>query len=246
MIIDLKKVKDIDELIKKAKWLEGKTLSQVDEAIKSSDRASRVKTKGGVGHVLEKGFFGIEKNNLCEPDISSLGVEIKTCPLKFDSTKTRLSVKEPLSMNLINYCEEHKVENIKQSSWFKKNHQILLICYIHDKSKERSQYLIKYVFLWELDDRILEDFKQDYFEILKMIKKGKAHEIHQKQHRNLTICPKHSGKFKNPECKRSKRLQPFSDVPAEIRAFRVKSSYMNKVISKHLKKTLGKKGWLVD
>jgi DNA mismatch repair protein MutH len=57
-----KDIVGINDLLKKAKWLEGKTLAEVTEAIKKSDNTSRVITKGDVGYVVEK-FFGIDKNS---------------------------------------------------------------------------------------------------------------------------------------------------------------------------------------
>lgn len=244
--IEIQKLKSVDELLAKAKWLEGKTLSEIAQVIKKSDNVSRVITKGDVGYVIERGFFGIEKNSESEPDITHLGVEVKTCPLKFNKDRTKLSVKEPLSLNIINYMEEHKNNDITQSSLYKKNKKMLLVLYIHDKEKKRSEYIIKYVFLWEMDEKVLNELRPDYMIIINKIREGKAHEIHQKNNKYLTLCPKHSGHFKDPNCKKSKRPQPFSDKPAEVRAFRLKNKYMNIVISRHLGKTLDKGGWNIN
>lgn len=244
--ISLKKITNTDNLMKKAKWLEGKTLSQITEAIKNTDSESRVTTKGDVGYVIEKGFFGIDKNSDTEPDITHLGVEVKTCPLKYNASKDRLSVKEPLSLNIINYMEEYKNNDIKESSLYKKNKKMLMVLYIHDKEKKRSDYLIKYVFLWEMDEKVLDELRPDYNLIIKKIREGKAHEIHQTDNKFLTLCPKHSGDFKDQNCKKSKRPQPFSDKVAEVRAFRLKNRYMNIIISRQFHKTLDKGGWKID
>ena len=244
-VIDVNMVEDKETLIREAKFLEGRTLSQVMEDIEESDRASRVRTKGNVGYVLEKGFFGIEKNSEAKPDIEHLGVEIKTCPLKFNKDRTRLSVKEPLSLNIINYETEHLVADFKDSSLYQKNHDILFIFYIHDRRVDRSQYLIKYVFLWHMDERVISELEPDYRKIIGEIKAGRAHKIHQHHHRCLTLCPKHSGKFKDPNCTKSKRKQPFSEEKAEVRAFRLKNSYMNRIICRELGKELGRGGWII-
>jgi DNA mismatch repair protein MutH len=243
-MLDLKDIESTEELLAKAKWLEGKTLAQVTNAIKTSDNASRVTTKGNVGYVIEKGFFGIDKNSDAGPDIEHLGVEIKTCPLKYNTTRDRLSVKEPLSLNIINYMEEHKHNDITQSPLYKKNKKVLFIFYIHDSRKERSQYLIKYVFLWGMDNHVLDELRPDYQRIITKIREGKAHEIHQTEHMYLTLCPKHNGKYKDPTCTRSKRPQPFSNIPGEIRAFRLKNRYMDIVVTRKLGKNLMKGGWV--
>jgi DNA mismatch repair endonuclease MutH len=234
---------DVETLMKKAELLIGKTLTEITDEIHKSDAVSRVVTKGTVGYMVEHFYFGVKINSDAEPDIKHLGIEIKTCPLKFDSTKTKLSVKEPLSLNMVNYCEEWKNDDIKQSSLYKKNKKTLFVCYIHDDGKNRSDYLIKYVFLWEMDDKVLEELRPDYELIIKKIREGKATDLHQKYNKWLTTCPKHGGVFRDPNCRLSKTKQPFSEKPAERRAFRLKNTYMNMIIARHLGKKLGKGGW---
>ena len=105
-----------------------------------------------------------------------------------------------------------------------------------DKEVPRSKYLIKFVFIWEMTEDVLEELNEDYMKIIEFIKNGEAHNIHQHQHKYLTLCPKHNGKFKDPSCSKSKTPQPFSNKPAEVRAFRLKNSYMNLVIQRYLLK----------
>jgi DNA mismatch repair protein MutH len=235
-ILDLKKIKTAEELEKIAKKdLEGKTMRQIMGSITDLDDKSRVLTKAGVGYVIEEGYFGIGKNSIAGPDIEHLDVEVKTSPLKF-LKNGKLTVKEPLSLNIINYKETSEIEDIKESSLYKKNKKILFVWYIHDNNIPRSEYLVKYVFLWEMDRGVLEELKDDYQKILVSIKLGQAHEMHQHQHDSLTLCPKHNGDFDDPDCTKSKTPQPFSEIMAEVRAFRLKNSYMNKVIRRYLKK----------
>jgi DNA mismatch repair protein MutH len=241
--IVLNQIKSADELLEKAKWLEGKTLSEISAEIATSDLVSRVTTKGQVGHLIERGFFGIEKNSDSSPDIKHLDVEIKSCPLEYNKARNRLRVKEPLSLNIINYREEATRKNVRESSLYRKNKNILFILYIHDELKQRSDYLVKYVFLWKMDDGVINELSPDYDYIVEFIKKGEAHLIHQKQHKFLTLCPKHGGTFKDPSDKKSKTSQPFSEIPAEVRGFRLKNRYMNLIISRHLGKVLGWGGW---
>ena len=91
--MEIDKIKNINELLKHALTLRGKTLSEITNTIKKSDDVSRVVTKGDVGYVLEQGFFGIEKNSYAKPDIETLDVEIKTFPIKYNKSRTKFSVK---------------------------------------------------------------------------------------------------------------------------------------------------------
>lgn len=249
-IIDINKIKttkELERIVRKA--LVGKTLGKIDPSLGASDEASRTKTKGHAGYAAEGGYFGIKKNSKGAPDLSRLGVEIKTCPLKYSSDRRRLSVKEPLSLNIINYHNEVRCRNVTESTLYKKNKKILFICYIHDKKIERSKYVIKYVFLWKMDRRVLNELRQDYKIITDKIRAGRAHEIHQSDNLWLTLCPKHNGDFKNPRDKKSKTTQPFGmtpgarPCPAEIRAFRLKSRYMNRIVSAAIGERLEKGGW---
>ena len=115
VIKDITKIKTKEELIEKASWLIGKNLDNINKAIQESDESSRVLTKGDVGYIIEHGFFGINKNSGANPDIEHLGIEIKTCPLKYNKDKPKLSIKEPLSLNIINYGEEDSNQNLKDS-----------------------------------------------------------------------------------------------------------------------------------
>jgi len=235
-------INTISDLMDFSKSFEGKTLNEINNEIKFKDNTSRIITKGTIGNFIEKDIFNIKKNSLAEPDIPSLNVEIKTVPLKYNKDRTKLSVKEPLSLNIINYSKEYK-NTFKESSIYKKNKKILFFCYIHDKLKDRSNYIIKYVFLWEITDNVINELLPDYNKIIEKIKNGKAHEIHQTEHKYLTLCPKHNGDYKNPNDTKSKTKQPFSNVPAEIRAFRFKNKYMNLIIRRMLGKEETMTGW---
>ena len=137
VIKDITKIKDREELMEKAGWLRGKTLEAVSKVIKDDDENSRVSTKGSVGYSIEKGFFGIEKNSDARPDIEHLGIEIKTCPLKYNKNKTRLSLKEPLSLNIINYVDE--VNNDKLLTR-KNNYELTFRFWISETKCKTSLY----------------------------------------------------------------------------------------------------------
>lgn len=235
-MINFDKIKSAEDLVYTTrKDLVGKKLSDITNTVYTTDGVSRVSSKAGVGYVIEEGYFGISKNSSHEPDISYLNVEVKTCPIKI-GRDGKFRVKEPLSLNIINYTTESENTSITESSLYLKNKNILFIIYLHEEYINRSEYKIKYVFLWEIDEQVLKDLEPDYKIIVKKIKEGRAHEIHQKDNIYLTLCPKHGGHFKDPNCKKSKTKQPYSDIPAEIRAFRLKNKYMNLIIRRYLLK----------
>lgn len=232
-IDDIHSIKNLEYVAQQD--LEGKKLIEIDEAIGDSDLVERRKTKGYVGYLIENGYFGINKNSDAGPDVAKLGVEIKTCPLK-KGKDGKLRIKEPLSLNIINYKKEIEHTSFIESSVYKKNKYILFVFYIHNNEVDRSKYHVKYVFIWEMDEEVVRDFEPDYQKILSKIHQGIAHHIHQGDHVSLTLCPKHNGCFKDPICTKSKTTQPNSTEPAEIRAFRIKNPYMNEIVRRYLKK----------
>ncbi|MDR3547748.1 MAG: MutH/Sau3AI family endonuclease [Candidatus Pacebacteria bacterium] len=235
-LININDIKTPEELERIARRdLEGKTLAEIAETIRESDKTSRVSSKAGVGYVVEEGYLGIKRNNVKGADIPHLDVEVKSSALK-TAKDGLLRSKEPVSLNIINYMEEHVNSTLKESSLYKKNRNILFVFYFHDKGKERSEYLIKYVFLWKMDDSVLAELEPDYEAIIAKVRSGNAHNIHQKEHKYLTLCPKHGGSKKNPNDNKWKTRQPFSDAPGEIRAYRLKCKYVNMIIQRELAK----------
>ncbi|WP_349398827.1 MutH/Sau3AI family endonuclease, partial [Clostridium perfringens] len=70
--------------------------------------------------------FDIENNNTPEPDFKEAGVELKVTPYFYNSRGLR--AKERLVCNIINY-EKENINNFYESSFWKKNENILLMSY---------------------------------------------------------------------------------------------------------------------
>lgn len=221
---------DAASLLSRAEALVGKKLLELEQEIVALDDKSRVLTKAGAAYVIER-YFGIKANSFALPDFADLGIELKTVPLM--ERAGMLTVKEPLSLNMINYFEEAKCDDITESSLYKKNKEILFICYLH-KERRRSEYVVMYSFLWKMDEQVLAELRPDFDWIIKKIRAGEATGLHQEFTQYLCTCPKHNGKFKDPLEMTSKVKQPFSQEWAEKKAYRLKNCYMSLVISTRL------------
>lgn len=229
---------DVASLLSRAEAIVGKRLFDLEKEIVRLDEESRVLTKAGAAYVIER-YFGIKANSFALPDFPDLGIELKSVPLR--ERAGMLTVKEPLSLNMINYFEEAKCNDITESSFYKKNKQILFICYLQ-KGELRSQYVVMYSFLWKMDDQVLTELRPDFDWIIKKIRAGEATELHQEFTRYLCTCPKHNGDFKDPLEMTSKVKQPFSQAWAEKKAYRLKTSYMSLVISRRFGVPLERNG----
>lgn len=207
-------------IIEFAKKLKDQTLRQ---ACGEEIEKHGYKGKGNFGQILEKFYFGYEPNSDAEPDFKEAGLELKSSPLKV-LKKGGFNSKERLVLNIINYLEVHK-EDFETSSFWKKNANLLLVFYLHDKDVDLLDYLIKLVDKWEFPKEDLKIIKHDWEIINQKIKDGKAHEISEGDTDYLGACTKGSTALK------SYRDQPFSKEKAKQRAYSLKQGYVNHIIA---------------
>ena len=204
----------------------GKSINDIlnEEGIKVED--NNVSNKGGLGQLVEKYLFGIQTNNDSEPDFMPAGIELKVTPYK-KIKDGKLSAKERLVLNIIDYMDEYKNEFRTSHFWFK-NNTIQLLWYLWEPNKDNKDLKITHKKLLELaNNEDLKQIKEDWEYIIKKIKDGKAHEISEADTMYLGACQKGmNGK--------TLREQPFNDIPAMQRAFCFKNSYMTQLVRKYI------------
>ncbi|MBC9810073.1 restriction endonuclease [Carnobacterium maltaromaticum] len=206
-----------DELLVKAKQANGKTFGEIDK----TGRILNGKNKGGLGHIVEEGFFGYEINSDARPDFENLNIELKVTPIKVNKNKS-ISAKERLVLNIIDYMKEPQ-NDFTTSSFWKKNEKILMMFYQWFPEIERKDYKILGSILHQYSENDLLILKKDWETIVSKINLGKAHELSEGDTMYLGACTK--GANKN-----SLREQPFSDIPAMQRAYSLKQSYMTALV----------------
>ena len=182
--------------------------------------------KGGIGQLVELYLFGIQTNNESEPDFMPAGIELKVTPyrkLKDD----RLSAKERLSLNVINYMEEWKNDFRHSHFWFK-NNTIQLLWYLWEPNKDSKKFKITHERMFELaKSEDLNQIEKDWNYIVNKIKEGKAHELSEADTMYLGASTKGTNK-------ESLREQPNTDIKAMQRAFCFKNSYMTQLVRKYI------------
>lgn len=177
--------------------------------------------KGSIGVLMEESVFQYEANSDANPDFFEAGIELKVTPIKLNKNGT-YSAKERLVLNIINYMEEYKTTFYTSSFWHK-NKSLLLMFYLWEDGKAKSDYKIINKLLFEYPEEDLIIIKQDWELIINKIKTGQAHEISEADTMYLGACPK--GQNRN-----STRKQPFSNIPAMQRAYCLKNSYMTNIV----------------
>lgn len=182
--------------------------------------------KGGLGQMVEQVLFGLQTNNDSEPDFAKAGIELKVTPYK-KLKDGKLSAKERLVLNIIDYMNEYKNEFQFSHFWFK-NNTIQLLWYLWEPNKNIKDLKITHEKLLELTkNEDLKQIEEDWKFIINKIKDGKAHEISEADTMYLAACSK--GANAN-----SLRKQPFSEMPAMQRAFCFKNSYMTQLVRKYI------------
>lgn len=226
-------IKDKVSIINYAKKLENKTLKEICPEIE----LTKTTNKGGFGQLLEKHYFIYEPNSDSEPDFKEVGLELKSSPMK-KLKKLQYVSKERLVLNIINYNDVIK-QHFKNSSFWNKNKNLLLIFYIYDSQKEKVDYKIEIVDEWCFPEIDLEIIKKDWETINQKIKNGKAHELSEGDTLYLGACTKGS-KGGNL------RSQPNSNTKAKQRAYSLKQGYVNHIIAKLTKGKKNNYGRLIS
>lgn len=180
--------------------------------------------KAYVGHIIEERIFEYKPNSKSAPDIENLGLEVKTTPVK--SVNGRYVSKERLVLNIINYCNENW-NNILESSFWRKNKNLLIIFYEYFLDKKPNDFKLLKSIIYKYPEEDFEIIKNDWEIISKKVLNGKAHEISEKDTLYLAACTKGASSD-------SVQKQPFSDIVAKQRAYSLKSSYMTTVFNDYV------------
>lgn len=184
------------------------------------------RSKGSLGQLIEKHFFFYDINSKSEADFNEAGVELKVTPYT-KKANGDLRAKERLVLTIINYMKDYEEEDFLRSHVYEKCALMLLIYYLYEPNKDRLDYVINYIKLFQFPEEDLEIIKNDYKIIIDKIKKGKAEEISEGDTNYLGACTK--GANAN-----SLREQPFSDKKAMQRAFCLKNSYMSYILNHYI------------
>ena len=203
----------------------GKSVNDIlnEETVTVEDKEEN---KGGLGQLIEKYLFGINNNSDSEPDFMPSGIELKVTPYK-KIKSGKLSAKERLVLNIIDYMTEYK-NTFRNSHFWYKNNKIQLLWYLWEANKDKKDLIITHEKLLELDkNEDLKQIEEDWNFIINKIREGKAHEISEADTMYLGACSKGANAL-------SIREQPFSDIPAMQRAFCFKNSYMTQLVRKYI------------
>lgn len=180
--------------------------------------------KGMIGILIEEQGFEYKANSESAPDFPSAGLELKVTPYK-RLKNNQLSAKERLVLNMINYNNES--ENFEESSFWKKNKELLILFYEHLPNNDKSKFSVSNYLEYRFPENDLKIIKEDWNKINEKIKAGLAHEISEGDTLYLGACTK----AKDSSITTS---QPYSIQKAKPRAYSLKTSYMTQLVRKYI------------
>ncbi len=211
----------IASIFEYSKKLIGHSLRELIEEDKIKESKLQGQGKGGLEQMIESLFFNYPINSDPGPDFKEAGLELKGTGLK-RLASGELQIKERLVCDMIDYTTVVN-QSFEDSLFYIKCQIMLLIFYLYEKDVSKWDLRFIYTVLWKFPEKDLIIIKHDFDTIVEKIRKGEAHLLSEGDTIYLGACRKGQSDDKP-------RKQPFSDIPAEKRAFSLKTAYMRTVL----------------
>ena len=206
---------EIESVLEHAQRLIGKNLV----GFLSPDEISVARFgKGDFGNILEAGYFKIKNNTESRPDISESGIEIKSGQVKIVRGVDEV-LKERLKISMIDYLGGFEAESLLTSTLWKKLEKILLLLFRKGSNSIRIEEICVYADLLRWTDDDIKQLSEDWLQIKNMVIAGKANELSEGHTWYLGACT--AGANSNV------RKHAPGGIQAKVRAFSLKSSYLN-------------------
>ena len=211
------------ELLAAAQAIEGLSFRQLSARVSHLIPESSLSRKGWVGCAIEAALGG-QANSRPEPDFASLGIELKTLPLKKHGKPAESTFVSSIALLTLHQ------ETWQTSSCFAKLRRVLWVLVEGDRAISFSERRIGPALLWSPsveDKRILE---QDWSELTWLIVSGRIDEVHAGLGEYLQVRPKAAdGKalrdVQNAEGQKQKTLP---------RGFYLRARFTEKIIQEQL------------
>lgn len=203
------------EVHRKALEAVGKRLGDID----THERLSSA--KGSIGQMVEESHFEYRVNSEAAPDFKEAGVELKVTPFRRNKDGS-VSAKERLVLSMIDYMSEHSKE-FETSAFWHKNQCLEMMFYEHVDGASKNDFVIEEAYQYEYPAEDLAVIRRDWEYIIGEIRQGRAHELSESATMYLGACTKAANSSEV-------RRQPFSDTPAQKRAYCLKQSYMTRLL----------------
>lgn len=226
--------KDIDDIVRYAKKLIGKTFQDIVDTSTFGDKTRyevyNPRHKGFFGNLLEELYFDIPPNSRSESDFKYVGMDLKSTPYEERKNSSKKQYQfyagERLSLGMIPYDKPFEVDFFKSHVW-EKCSNMLLVLYLRDpEAEDKLSFPINFVEKFNFPDDDLKIIIEDYKKIAQKIISGQAHELSEGDTMYLGACTKGATAAK------SLATQYYNhDIKAKKRSFSLKQSYMTYLLN---------------
>ena len=205
-----------------AEGLIGKSLT---DYLQNDPESLGATNKGDLGTLVQTLFFGLEADNISQPDFFEAGLELKTTGV-IRARSGQFKAKERLVLMMIDYSKIVE-ETWETSALLKKCRLILLLTYLFDKEiAPANRTFVLSPILLDLLSKEFHEVRADWETIRQKVADGKAHELSEGDTFVLGACRKGAGGPSEPL-----RSQPNSNEGAKARAYSFKQSFVTQIIS---------------
>lgn len=214
-----------DELLEKAKALNGKTVGEILGLLPNINQHD----KGSIGQIVQA-YLGREPNNDPTADFPEADLELKVIGL-VEANHDSFRAKERLVLGMINYMKDHDIP-FEENHVMKKCKAMLVVCYQYlykDDGTRRNINDFPFVdaFIYIPSEEDEEIIRRDYDLIMSKINAGRAETLSESDTLYLAACTKGA----NSEVLVS---QFNSTLKAKPRAFSLKPSFTTIMVKRYI------------
>ncbi|MFL2594704.1 MAG: MutH/Sau3AI family endonuclease [Flavobacteriaceae bacterium] len=200
------------------------SLKSINKYVHNNYSHINLSTNKGIAGQLLEALIGNAPNSNPNPDVFSLGVELKVLPLR--KISSRLQPKERSKIKSINY---NKIiyEEFNSSLLRKKISQILFLMYEHPTGKnykDWEEFIFKGCLLYELKNENENIVKEDWYKIKHKVINENANKLTESEGVILGACTSGSGKL----------ITYGNNKTAKQRSYSLKHNYLKIFYSKKI------------
>ena len=184
---------NFEELISYLNAINGKSLDELSKKVGLKLPSSTLHGKGFAGELIEL-CIGASAGNAAIPDFPNLWLELKTIPVGEDL--------KPLESTFISYAPLTNIRNLtfEESSLFAKISRVLFVIVLAPRNLEISKRKVLGYFFWQPSSTELALIKEDFNELMEMVKIGNVEKISAKIGTVIQMRPKCANGKQTTDC----------------------------------------------
>jgi DNA mismatch repair protein MutH len=163
-------VETFEELSRRLDQIVGVPFGELGAALGVRWQGSATQNKGWAGNLVDR-LVGTDAGSQPEPDLTKLGLEVKTIPIGRGP-----KVLQPTKVTMLNYRDVFD-QDWWESDAFHKLRSVLFVPIVKFDIEHSDEWFIRHPFLWLPPGPVLHQFKQDYDSVRALVVSGDFEKI---------------------------------------------------------------------